>query len=55
MSYKQTKKVALIKNAMSGGEYTRTIYKKGNKQYVKNYGKFMPLNKMRVVGKARRK
>ena len=53
--YKKTNRVAVIKNRMSGGEFTRTIYKKGNKEYVKMYNRFMPLNRMRVVGKATRR
>jgi len=53
--YKKTNKIAIIKSALSGNEFTRVIYKKGNKEYVKNYNQFMPLNKMRIVGKAKRR
>jgi len=53
--YKKTNKIAIIKSALSGNEFTRVIYKKGNKEYVKNYNRFMSLNRMRVVGKAKRR
>lgn len=47
--YVKTNKYALIKNNMSGGEHTRAIYKKGNKRYIKNYNRYIPLNRMNVV------
>jgi len=53
--YKKTNKIAIIKSSLSGNEFTRNIYKKGNKEYVKNYNRFVPLNRMRVVGKAKRR
>jgi len=54
MSYKKTKRSALIKNRLGGGEYFRDIYKKGNKYYVKMWNKYIPIEKMNVIDKVTR-
>lgn len=53
--YKKTKRVALIKNTLGGGEHIKTIFTRKNRRYVKYFDKYTLLSKKKVVGYARRK